>query len=80
MVENGDESGLSTQCNKKSSLGGASPLTAVQQAVILAQCLLIEKSTRQDELQSKLLIYVASDPWSESFDEMSLAWSHFDCF
>ncbi|KAG8645460.1 hypothetical protein MANES_10G067101v8 [Manihot esculenta] len=51
LVENGDESGFSTQCNKKSSLGGASPLTAVQQAVILAQCLLIEKSTRQDELQ-----------------------------
>jgi len=29
-------------------------LSATQQAVILAHCLLIEKSSRQDELQSRL--------------------------
>ena len=32
----------------------AVPLNAIQQGVILAQCLLIEKSTRHDEMQSKL--------------------------
>lgn len=34
--------------------GGNGILTAIQQAVVLAQCLLIEKSTRSDEFQSKL--------------------------
>lgn len=33
---------------------GAIPLKPIQQAVILAQCLLIEKSARHDEMQSKL--------------------------
>lgn len=32
----------------------ATPLTAIQQALILAQCLLVEKKTRNDELQSML--------------------------
>lgn len=31
----------------------AVPLSAVHQAVILAKCLLIEKGTRHDEMQSK---------------------------
>lgn len=30
------------------------PLNAVQQGVVLAQCLLIERSLRHDEMQSKL--------------------------
>ncbi|KAJ9159621.1 hypothetical protein P3X46_025118 [Hevea brasiliensis] len=51
LLENGDESGITIQGNQKSSLGVVAPLTAIQQAVILAECLLIEKSTRQDELQ-----------------------------
>lgn len=33
----------------------ALPLHAIQQAVILAKCLLIERSSRQDELQSNVL-------------------------
>ena len=36
----------------------ASNLTATQQAVILAYCLLIEKSSRHDELQRKLPYFV----------------------
>lgn len=36
----------------------ASPLKAVHQAVILAQCLLIEKNSRNDELQSMLLFFL----------------------
>lgn len=32
----------------------ATPLTATQQALILAECLLVEKKTRNDELQSTL--------------------------
>lgn len=35
--------------------GTAVPLSAIHQAVILAKCLLIEKSTRHDDMQSKLL-------------------------
>lgn len=34
--------------------GSAANLNAIQQAVILSKCLLIEKSSRQDEMQSKL--------------------------
>lgn len=33
----------------------ALPLHAIQQAVILAKCLLIERSSRQDEMQSNVL-------------------------
>ncbi|WCJ25128.1 Protein prenylyltransferase superfamily protein [Euphorbia peplus] len=46
-----DEIGAESNQNLNNSPGGATPLTAMQQAVILAQCLLIEKSSRHDELQ-----------------------------
>lgn len=36
--------------------GGSMSLRAIQQAVVLAKCLLIEKSSRQDEMQSKCVI------------------------
>lgn len=48
LLENGNDSG-----------NGVVPLKAIQQAVILARCLLIEMSTRQDELQSKLFEYAS---------------------
>ncbi|EEF35796.1 conserved hypothetical protein [Ricinus communis] len=51
LLENGTESGVSLQGNHYNSSGVGAPLTAMQQAVVLAQCLLIEKSTRQDDLQ-----------------------------
>ncbi|KAK2978674.1 hypothetical protein RJ640_029940 [Escallonia rubra] len=42
----------SSNCeSSKQKDGGAARLTAAQQAVILAQCVLIEKSTPQDEMQ-----------------------------
>ncbi|XP_065850492.1 uncharacterized protein [Euphorbia lathyris] len=46
-----DEIGAQSNQNLNNSPGGATPLTEMQQAVILAQCLLIEKSSRHDELQ-----------------------------
>lgn len=46
ILENDTTSGIR-------ALGGI-PLKPIQQAVILAQCLLIEKSARHDEMQSKL--------------------------
>ena len=48
-----DNPGIGAQCIQN---GGttAVPLNAIQQGVILAQCLLIEKRTRHDEMQSKL--------------------------
>lgn len=47
LVENDSNSGI--------QVGGtaADPLSAIHQAVILAKCLLIEKSTRHDDMQSK---------------------------
>lgn len=40
----------------------AVPLSAVHQAVILAKCLLIEKGTRHDEMQSKFsYLYICSN-------------------
>lgn len=39
-------------------VGTAAPLSAVHQAVILAKCLVIEKSTRRDDMQSKSLKFL----------------------
>ncbi|OMO99583.1 tetratricopeptide repeat-containing protein [Corchorus capsularis] len=50
LLENGNCCGSNGQCCQNSSSSGAS-LTPVQQAVVLAQCLLIGKTTRQDEMQ-----------------------------
>lgn len=50
LVNNNEETRLQGIQN-----GGpaVAPLMGIQQAVILAQCLLIEKSTRHDEMQSE---------------------------
>lgn len=46
LLENGTREGIQVD-------GTDAPLSAIQQAVILAKCLLIEKSTRGDDMQSK---------------------------
>ncbi|CAK7338879.1 unnamed protein product [Dovyalis caffra] len=51
LLETGDVSGIGAQDNQNVAPHGAAPLKAVQQAVILARCLLIEISSRHDELQ-----------------------------
>ncbi|KAM5554708.1 hypothetical protein ABKV19_022892 [Rosa sericea] len=50
LVENESDSGV---ISDGIQVGGAAadPLSAIQQAVILAKCLLIEKSTRHDDMQ-----------------------------
>lgn len=48
-----DNLGIGAQCIQNGGTA-AVPLSAIQQGVILAQCLLIEKRTRHDEMQSKL--------------------------
>lgn len=53
LLENDNESGIRAKGIKVG--GTATPLSATHQAVILARCLLIEKSTRHDEMQSMLL-------------------------
>lgn len=52
LVENESDSGIRPDGIQ---VGGtaADPLSAIHQAVILAKCLLIEKSARHDEMQSK---------------------------
>lgn len=57
FVDVNDESENGTQRNQN---GGVAGLKAVQQAVILAQCLSIEKSTRHNEMQSKLLDFLGN--------------------
>ena len=52
LLENGNGHGT----REGIQVGGtAAPLSAIHQAVILAKCLLIEKSTRHDDMQSKSL-------------------------
>lgn len=52
LLGNSHESESGVQCIHAG--GSAAHLKAIQQAVILSRCLLIEKSSRQDEMQSKL--------------------------
>ncbi|KAG6736827.1 hypothetical protein POTOM_060274 [Populus tomentosa] len=52
LLETGDKSEIGAQGNQNVAPRGAAPLKAVQQAVILARCLLIEISSRHDELQN----------------------------
>ncbi|KDP35721.1 hypothetical protein JCGZ_10493 [Jatropha curcas] len=75
LLENGEESEMSTKSNQNSSPGGAAPLTAIQQAVILAQCLLIEKSSRHDELQRWDMA-----PYIEAIDSQSSSLFIIQCF
>jgi hypothetical protein len=53
LVENSDDSKTRSQ-DMENGASVTSNLTSIQQAVILAYCLLIEKSSRHDELQRKL--------------------------
>lgn len=53
LLANDNESGIKAKDIQVA--GAASPLSATHQAVILAKCLLIEKCTRHDDMQSKLL-------------------------
>lgn len=60
----------------------APPLHAIQQAVILAKCLLIERSSRQDEIQSNVLtmyslfrLWVANIPVSFGLNVEKLAFT-----
>lgn len=50
-----DGSGATGSDVVQNDLATSRSLTAIQQAVVLAQCFLIEKRSRMDELQSKLL-------------------------
>ncbi|KAJ8754915.1 hypothetical protein K2173_015427 [Erythroxylum novogranatense] len=51
LVENGDEHGNTVIGNRTGNPGTSGPLNGIQQAVVLAHCVLIEKSHRDDELQ-----------------------------
>lgn len=53
LLENNDDSKTRSQ-DMENGAYVTTNLTATQQAVILAYCLLIEKSSRHDELQRKL--------------------------
>lgn len=53
LIENNDDSKTRSQ-DIENGAYVTSNLTAAQQAVILSYCLLIEKSSRHDELQRKL--------------------------
>ncbi|EXB68722.1 Tetratricopeptide repeat protein 27-like protein [Morus notabilis] len=50
LLENDNGSGIREEAIQVG--GTAAPLSAIHQAVILAKCLLIEKSTRHDDMQS----------------------------
>lgn len=56
LVNNGNMSGTETDAIQS---GGStvSDLKTIQQATILAKCLLIEKSSRSDEMQSECVLY-----------------------
>jgi len=58
LLENADDSKTKSQ-DMENGASVTSNMTATQQAVVLAYCLLIEKSSRHDELQRKLpLLFV----------------------
>lgn len=67
LLENDNGSGIREESIQVG--GTAAPLSAIHQAVILAKCLLIEKSARHDDMQSKLNICVniaiSFSPWDK---------------
>ncbi|XP_022735386.1 tetratricopeptide repeat protein 27 homolog [Durio zibethinus] len=69
LVENGNDFGKN-ECG-----GSAATLTAVQQAVVLAQCLLIEKGGRQDEMQGWDMA-----PYIEAVDSQQSSYFILQCF
>lgn len=56
LEDDGDSGNKSERIGTRGALIGV--LTPTQQAVVLAQCLLIERSSRHDEMQSEFLILV----------------------
>ncbi|XP_022745574.1 tetratricopeptide repeat protein 27 homolog isoform X2 [Durio zibethinus] len=74
LLENGNHCGNNGQCFQNCDNAGA-PLTAVQQAVVLAQCLLILSSTRQDEMQGWDMA-----PYIEAIDSQQSSYFILRCF
>lgn len=74
LLKNDDDTELSGQGIQNCS-AAASPLKAIQQAVILAQCLLIEKSSRHDELQRWDMA-----PYIEAIDSQQSSYFIIRCF
>lgn len=61
LLQNNDDSRIRSPSQSIQNGGHVTPnLTAIQQAVILAFCLLIEKSSPRDELHCKLLEFLYS--------------------
>lgn len=56
LLANGCDSGITEKDIQV--VGTAPPLSAIHQAIVLAQCLLIEKSARNDEMQSKFCLCI----------------------
>ncbi|KAJ7957130.1 tetratricopeptide repeat protein 27-like [Quillaja saponaria] len=69
LLANDNEPGSRSQ-GKQNGANATDPLTVVQQVAILAQCLLIEKSTRHDEMQRWNMA-----PYIEAIDSQ-----HSSCF
>ncbi|XVF24324.1 hypothetical protein REPUB_Repub13aG0118000 [Reevesia pubescens] len=74
LLENGNHCGNKEQCFQNCGGAGA-PLTAVQQALVLVQCLLIQKSTRQDEMQGWDMA-----PYIEAIDSQQSSFFILCCF
>jgi hypothetical protein len=55
LVVNNNEGARSKGIQNQNVGPSVAPLRGIQQAAILAQCLLIEKSSRNDEMQSEFL-------------------------
>lgn len=75
LLETGDKSEIGAQGNQNVAPRGAAPLKAVQQAVILARCLLIEISSRHDELQRWDMA-----PFIETIDSQPTSFFTLRCF
>ncbi|PRQ55074.1 putative 43kDa postsynaptic protein [Rosa chinensis] len=71
LVESESESGV---ISDGIQVGGtaADPLSAIQQAVILAKCLLIEKSTRHDDMQK----FTTDGKWLHTSKQLILSYHH----
>ncbi|KAJ6926332.1 tetratricopeptide repeat protein 27 [Populus alba x Populus x berolinensis] len=75
LLETGEKSEIGAQGNQNVAPHGAAPLKAVQQAVILARCLLIEISSRHDELQRWDMA-----PFIETIDSQPTSFFTLRCF
>uniref|UniRef100_A0A6N2LES6 Uncharacterized protein n=1 Tax=Salix viminalis TaxID=40686 RepID=A0A6N2LES6_SALVM len=75
LLETNEKSEIGAQGNQNVAPLGAAPLKAVQQAVILARCLLIEISSRHDELQRWDMA-----PFIETIDSQPSSFFTLRCF